>query len=182
MLRSEIILGCALLSACASDPVREQAIDDLGPEAPGVHPGPLHRPNQPCLLCHDGSGPGNAIFSLAGTIYAEQKSLTPLPNAIVHFVDSKKRHYQTATNCAGNFFVDPDDFSPAFPVWMSIQFGNFIDPISKTPKPLVIPMSSPSFREGSCAKCHRDPASGDSVGHIFLEPVLPAPLPPSGCP
>lgn len=176
MRRTDILLGCALLSACTSDPVREDALDALGPEKPGVEPGPLHRPNQPCILCHGGTGPGNAVFSLAGTVYAEQNSLQPLPNALVRFVDSNKRHYEVATNCAGNFFVDENAFSPTFPIWMAIQFGNVGG------QPLVIPMSTPSFRGRSCADCHRDPPSENSVGHVYLVPTLPGPLPPSGCP
>lgn len=191
MLRSGFVLACLLLSACTVDPVREQTIDELGPEKPGVHPGPLHRPNQPCVVCHGGSGPGNAVFSLAGTIYQEQQGLAALPNALVHFVDSSKtpRHYQVATNCAGNFFVDENDFAPVFPVWMSIEFGSVCtahDPnnpsVCTQTQPWIVPMSTPSFRERSCAACHRDPASANSVGHVYLFPTLPGPLPPSGCP
>ena len=65
------LLLCCLLSAaaCSSDPVRDQRIERLGPEVSGVPEGPLHRPNQPCLLCHAGAGPGDAVFSLAGTVF-----------------------------------------------------------------------------------------------------------------
>jgi len=166
-----LLVSCLLaLAACSSDPVREQRIELLGPEVAGVPPGPLHRPNQPCLLCHDGDGPGDAVFSVAGTVFKLQQGFEPLPDALVRLVDSQRRHFQTATNCAGNFFVDPHDFDPAYPLWVSIEFGG-----------VVIPMSTPIFREGSCASCHGDPASTESAGHVYFAPVE-IPFPPSSCP
>ena len=166
-----LLVACLLsLAACSSDPVREQRIEQLGPEVTGVPPGPLHRPNQPCLLCHDGDGPGDAVFSVAGTVFKLQQGFEPLPDALVRLVDSQRRHFQTAANCAGNFFVDPHDFDPEYPLWVSIEFGS-----------IVIPMSTPIFREGSCASCHGDPASTESAGHVYFAPVE-IPFPPSSCP
>src|SRR5207249_3431097 len=42
-------LGGAI--ACG-DPVHDDAVAALGPEAPGVRPGPTPRPGQPGLTCH----------------------------------------------------------------------------------------------------------------------------------
>src|ERR1700683_3328645 len=56
MLVGALMVGC--------NPVLDDAIADLGPEKPGVHPGPLHRPGQPCLLCHDGALGDPQAFSV----------------------------------------------------------------------------------------------------------------------
>lgn len=165
-----ITLVAVLLAACASDPVHDRQVDDLGPEAPGVDPGPLHRPNQPCLVCHGGDGPGESTFSVAGTVWKAKDAMDPLPGAYVRLLDSKGKRYATATNCAGNFFVDPHDFDPAFPMWVTIQYGG-----------IDVHMSTPVFRDGSCAGCHRTPAGEDSVGHVYFAPTT-IPFPPSSCP
>lgn len=159
-----------LLVGCSADPMHDDRVDALGPEAPGVSPGPLHRPGQPCVLCHGGKGPGDDVFSFAGTVFKQPDSLEPLPDAIVRFVDSERHHYVTATNCAGNFFVHPADFDPTSPVWVSVVFGG-----------IPIEMSSPIFRSGSCADCHGDPPSASSVGHVYFAPG-PVAFPPSSCP
>ena len=54
-LRIASVALAALATTCTLDPVQSEAVADLGGEAPGVAPGPLHRPGQPCLVCHDGS-------------------------------------------------------------------------------------------------------------------------------
>jgi hypothetical protein len=110
------------------------------------------------------------VFSLAGTAYRSPGSRTPLPGAIVGFVDSALRKHQAATNCAGNFFVLEDDFDPVWPVWTKLRYGG-----------IEQPMGSPLFREGSCAKCHVDPAGQTSAGPVYLVPD-DFPLPPSTCP
>jgi hypothetical protein len=102
---------------------------------------------------------------------------TPLSDALVLLIDARKRTYKSATNCAGNFFVMKPDFDPQFPVWVSIQFG--------TGGGMPLPphaMTSPIYRDGSCAGCHVDPAGVDSAGHVFLADVLPASIPNMGCP
>ena len=173
------LASCSVvLVACNADPVHDDRVDALGKEAPGVPPGPLHRPGQPCLLCHDGRGPGNDEFSVAGTVYQFKDSDVPLSDAIVLLLDSRTcpptkpdcNRFATATNCAGNFFVDSHDFAPVRPMWVSLVYGG-----------IAVPMSSPMFRTGSCADCHHDPPSSDSVGHVYFAPTT-IPFPPSGCP
>ena len=61
MIRAGILLMAASLS-CAADPVRERQIATLGGETPGVPHGPLHRPGQPCGLCHGADGPTIPLF------------------------------------------------------------------------------------------------------------------------
>jgi len=172
-MKKRALLAIALFSSfsACSDPVHDDAVDDLGPEADGVSPGPLHRAGQPCVRpCHAGSGPGDSVFSLGGTVYKSQGTLEPLPDAIMRFIDSDGRRYQTGTNCAGNFFVDARDYEPHWPLWVGIEFGG-----------VVSPMTSPIFREGSCANCHFDPADQTSAGHVYFAPQ-PLDFPAGGCP
>ena len=162
------LLAVSLALVACGDPVHSNAIDKLGGEKPGVHPGPLHRPGQPCTVCHDGSGPGNMIFSLAGTVFEVPNAPTPLVDAIVRFVDFRGKTYVTGTNCAGNFFVTPEDYSPTFPVWVKVEFAGGVQH-----------MGSPFFREASCAACHFEPAGPDSPGRIYFAPPTFT-FPPSG--
>jgi hypothetical protein len=63
----------------------------------------------------------------------------------------------TATNCAGNFMLRPDELTLQYPIWVTVQAaGQTID------------MESPIYREGSCASCHADPLGPSSAGHVFL--------------
>jgi hypothetical protein len=93
MNRRPCALAIALSAACplwaCADPVRDEAIEILGPESPSVEAGPRHRPGQPCVgPCHDGGGPGDSVFSLGGTVYRTSDRLDPLPDALLHFIDS----------------------------------------------------------------------------------------------
>ena len=161
-----VVTACVLF-ACA-DPVYDDAIAKLGGEAAGVRPGPLHRPGQPCVLCHSSRG-GQSEFSLAGTVYVDAASPTPIEDVNVRVVDSQNRKFVAQTNCAGNFFVTPKQFAPDFPIWIGLDRGD-----------IFRDMDTPVYREASCAGCHSDPESLSSAGHVFLiedlveEPLLPA--------
>lgn len=169
MSRAFALISTALIVACG-DPVHTDAVDALGPEAHGVEPGPLHRPGQPCLVCHGGKGPGNLEFSVAGTVYKYADSNEPLANAIVKLVDQGGPSTIVGTNCVGNFFVQRTDFDPVFPLWTRIQLGS-----------LDIEMSTPVFGKGSCAHCHQDSPTESSVGRIYVAPPG-AELPGGSCP
>jgi hypothetical protein len=163
------------LSACA-DPVHSHQVDALGGEQPGVPEGPLHRPGQPCVTCHGDYGPADSEFSFAGTVYQDAVGTQPLPDVRVTLIDSSGKTHETGTNCAGNFFVIKSDYQPVYPVWTTIFFG------TQGGQPIPKEMSSPIYREGSCATCHSDPASADATGHVYLSED-PLPLPPSpSCP
>jgi hypothetical protein len=189
------LLPLALCVAACGDPVRSSAIDDLGDETPGVKPGPLHRPNQPCVLCHDGNGPGNIVLAFGGTVYQAQTGPpTPVVGAIVHFRDSAHNEYRTATNCAGNFFVVDGDYNPVPPVFVKVEFSvTLVSPAGSQVVPVIERMTSPMFdtegstvsglRDRSCANCHADPASTSTVGHIYLAPEgAQIPFPQVQCP
>jgi hypothetical protein len=108
---------------------------------------------------------------LAGTVYLDAKSGTPVDNVQVTATDSTGKTFTATTNCAGNFFVRPKEFSPTFPIWLEMQGGA-----------VYRSMESASFREGSCATCHFDPAGPSSAGPVYLleDPSVEKP-PPSQC-
>jgi hypothetical protein len=153
---SRILLVGLVGGAACSDPVRDQAIAALGDEAPGVEPGPLHRPGQPCLACH-GDTHEAPVFSVAGTVYARAQGRVPVAKATVELVDSDAHHFNATTNCAGNFFIRPDEFQPHYPLWVTVAVGS-----------QTLDMESPMFREGSCAVCHSDPKGPASAGHAYF--------------
>lgn len=156
------VLGC-------DDPLRERGVDALGPEIATVPAGPLHRAGQPCLTCHDGRSSERA-FSVAGTIFATAESGQAAPGVVVALVDAEGRTFRAATNCAGNFFVEPADFTPRYPLFVALESGAY-----------RVEMETPVQRDGSCASCHVDPASNDRVGHVFVFGT-PRPTAPNGCP
>jgi hypothetical protein len=179
MALRRILIAClvASLPACGQDPVHSHLVDSLGGEAPGVPEGPLHRPGQPCVACHGHLGPADTIFSLAGTIYQDATMTSKvLPDATVHFEDLNGKTYDTAVNCAGNFFVMDDDYHPAWPVWVTIGYGFFGG------MQFTHPMTSPVYREASCAMCHVDNGNtsniSDTVPHVYLSDQ-PLPVPPN---
>jgi hypothetical protein len=84
----------------------------------------------------------------------------------VEFVDAREQRRTATSNCAGNFYIEADDWRPRFPVWVEVRFGAE-----------SIAMATPIQRDGACATCHSDPAGPGSAGHVYLseEPLdLPA--------
>lgn len=167
MLRlSTIIVALLVGAAGCEDPVRQSAIAALGPEDPRVRPGPLHRPGQPCLLCHDHENTNGALFSVAGTVYVDPRAQVPAADVDVVLVDSDGHAFTAKTNCAGNFFVTERELLVHYPLWVSLSAG-----------PDSPQMESPIYREGSCAACHTSPAGPTSAGPVYLwfEPQKAAP-------
>lgn len=148
-----VLLGA--VTGCG-DPVQDQAVSALGPEEPGVPHGPLHRPGQPCVLCHSEAG-GKSVFLLAGTVYVSADSPLPIEDVTVNLVDSVGNKFSTTTNCAGNFIVRPGDYAPNAPIWVSLQRDA-----------VVRDMNTAIYREGSCAGCHYEPRGPASSGHVYL--------------
>jgi mono/diheme cytochrome c family protein len=161
----------ALLGMGCGDPVRDDATAALGPENPGVQEGPLHRPGQPCVLCHSDEG-GAPPFTLGGTIYIVGDSPRPADGIDVLIVDRDNVTFRAVSNCAGNFFVRTEEFTPDYPIWLTLRGGN-----------VTRDMDSPVYREGSCAACHRDRVGPDSSGRVYLieDPTVEIP-PRSQCP
>lgn len=155
-IRVPLVCGAALALSACGDPARDEAIAALGPETAFVSPGPMHRPGQPCLLCHQ-DGSQAIAFTLAGTVYLDTSSNQAAPNVNVYILDSANNVYTTTTNCAGNFYVLPTEYAPAFPFWVTLKGGN-----------VRRDMDSPVYRDGSCAGCHVGAPGPTTPGHVNL--------------
>jgi len=158
---------CALALGCA-DPIERDVVSTLGPETNGIPIGPLHRPGQPCVVCHDGNLATE--LSLAGTIYERADAPKPVADVLVHLLDAQGAAHKVATNCAGNFFVRPGDYTPAFPLWVAIEREGYRQE-----------MDSPINGEGSCAACHTANEGPTSASRVFLL-SFDAPLGQTSCP
>lgn len=158
-------LAAASFLSCGS-PVHDEQVAALGPEAPGEHPGPLHRGGQPCLTCHGSFGPSHTGFAIAGTVFRAGDDKTPVEGAYVTFTTLENDSVAVQTNSAGNFFVTQDKWPLHFPLHVNVTY----DYTDKTgaPQHIQMLMASRIDRDGSCGDCHRDPASPQSFGHIYL--------------
>ncbi len=79
-------------------------------------------------------------------------------------VDSDKRVFTAVTNCAGNFYVLPGQFAPHYPMWVSVMSRGSAAPVLEEP----MLMETPTFREGSCAACHKNPMTPKNARHVFM--------------
>lgn len=158
-LSREVLAAVVALAAAfaACDPVHDDAVSALGDEAPGVHRGPLHRPGQPCVTCHDGALGNPPKFTVAGTIYQTASSLTPAAGATVTLTSSDgSQPFSTTTNAAGNFYVVPREYTPVFPMKVAVTYQG-----------ATVQMTTHVGRDSSCADCHSDPAGPTSAGHVY---------------
>jgi hypothetical protein len=182
-------LGFACLCACAN-PVHDDAVSALGPEAPGVPPGPTHRPGQPCLTCHGGQGPASLQFSMGGTAYQNQllpladggaPTSAPLVGATVLLTDSVNSTQSVTTNSAGNFYILESQWVPTFPVgglenYPDGSTANLNHEIQvcqgdcASTSVVKESMLTQIGRDGSCADCHSYPPGPLSPGPIYLVP------------
>ena len=151
----------ACVSSCFVDPVHNDEVAALGDENPNVSPGPDHRPGQPCLICHGGSGPGKAQFSVAGTVYDTQGQKQPSVGTAVAMVDNNGSKFSATTNKVGNFYVDVAAWAPVNPIHGVAVSGNGNMSI----------MLTHIGRDGSCAGCHYTPVGPASPGPVYLNPA-----------
>lgn len=149
----------ALLPLAGCDPVQSDAIAALGGEAAGVRRGPLHRPGQPCTLCHDGALGDPGEFSVAGTIFLTPSKRVGVNGAKVTMIDAALTTYIAHTNAAGNFYATPTQWKPAFPILSVV-----VESGAATAQ-----MYGEIGRSPSCATCHFDPAGPTSPGHISMQ-------------
>ena len=165
--RSSGTLSAALLALwalAACDPVRDDAIAALGPEAPGVRRGPLHRPGQPCLLRHDGAIGDPQRFTVAGTVFETPGDKLAAVGTDVSLVDSKTASITLQTNAAGNFYATASQYDPSFPIQVSIQGAGGEVVRMQT----LIEGNGTVEPNGGCASCHFDPPAQDSPGHVCV--------------
>jgi hypothetical protein len=150
----------ALASASVRcDPVKSDAIDALRGNAPGVSNGPLHRPGEPCLLCHDGDFGDPSAFSVAGTVFEEPLGMVGEDGATVLLTDSTGSMHMATTNSVGNFYLTPGQWSPVFPL-------THVEVVSAAGS--IVTMQSEVGRSGACATCHVAPAGPASPGPVCV--------------
>lgn len=174
--RTLLVLLAAAAALSCGDPAHDQAVAALGGEKGGVEPGPDHRPGQPCVLCHGGSGPASSQFSIGGTVFAIQGQTDPMVNAIVHITDAKGTTKDVTTNRAGNFYIPLSSWAPQYPLMkISIDCSPLKsqspytcgDPDPNTP-PVTAQMNTHVGREGSCAACHFGSPGPTTRGPIYI--------------
>lgn len=168
------LLCSTALCACLGQSPETRRQEDLGPELPGMGPGPNHRAGQPCLVCHgEEGGIAGPTFVLAGTVFEAPTSTRGASDVRVEVTDGKGRSFTAHTNRVGTFFVTEDGtgtdpvwyrdgrvslpYSLAYPLRVSLHKGD----VEQTMRGLV-------WREGSCAACHGGSAAATSNGRIFL--------------
>jgi hypothetical protein len=145
------------LSVCAlacGDPVHDNQVDALGAEQGDV--GPLHRPGQPCLACHGGSGPAKAEFAFGGTVYKEETS-DGYEGVDVQLTDATQTVKHITTNRAGNLYIGQESWQPIAPIHVQISFQD-----------VTAQMATHIGRDGSCASCHYEPRGPASAGRVVL--------------
>jgi hypothetical protein len=149
-----------LIGLAGCDPVWSDAVAALGGEAPGVRTGPLHRPGQPCLLCHDGALGDPEEFSVAGTVFQDPMGEQAARGAQVVLTAADGASSTQTTNEAGNFYITAGAWRPTYPLQVQVNFQSY-----------MISMTSNIGRDGACASCHFDPAGPSSPGHVYAIPL-----------
>jgi hypothetical protein len=144
------------LAGC-TDPTLEAQADALGPEPGPYEEGPLHRAGQPCTVCHAKGGRGEPRFDLAGTVYELPESKEGLPGVTVRLFDGQGRQQSLTTNSVGSFFLEEGELELEFPLWVRLEHGE-----------TTVTMTTPIWRERSCATCHRNPASPNRRWQVYL--------------
>lgn len=157
------LLTCAVVLLGCSDPVHEREVEALGPETTGVEQGPLHRPGQPCGVCHGEQGHARPLFSLSGTVYRHSRGDEPEARLRVRVLDAQGSQWSFVPNDAGNFYATADDFAPVYPLWIKLERGE-----------QVVEMRSAIARESSCGACHRRLATPSAVGQVYFEVPSPS--------
>jgi hypothetical protein len=156
-------VAAVTLAVACSDPVHDQEVSALGPEAAGVSPGPTHRPGQPCLVCHGGQGPASAQFSIGGTVFLyPDRTSQPAVNAQVEIEDALGNFWHSTTNTAGNFYVFQSQWSPNYPLQVPV--------VADQNGMQQEVMGSLDNRDGSCASCHQQSEGPTSAGPVYLYP------------
>jgi hypothetical protein len=156
LLALTIVVFTAVSASCLN-PVASTAIDDLGPEAPGVRTGPRHRPGQPCTVCHGPDGPNNPKFSLAGTVFQTRGGTVGIPGVTVSVTDKNGSNVQTYSNDVGNFYLTTSQYQPTYPLTVELNPGG-------NSKPMLTLIG----RETACAICHRGGGNLGQMPGVYL--------------
>lgn len=168
------LTGLLVLSlAGCPNPVQDRRIEELGGECSDVPESEFHRPGQPCVLCHGQYQKDSPVMSIGGTVFATKSSPTPVEDVEILLTDANGTSppNPVMTNCIGNFFIDADDWTPAFPIHAEIVCPNPDD----VDEPRRLVMGTRITRDGSCAGCHIDKPGDrrDSPGWIYCAVTSP---------
>lgn len=147
----------ALGATSCDDPVHSDAVDALGPEVAGIPRGPRHRAGQPCLTCHGGQGPGSPEFSFGGTVFSVRGGTQAVEGATVLLKDARGATITRTTNDVGNFYIEQSQWSPVFPVFVTVSYGG---------EERV--MATRIGGSGSCATCHRGAGDSQHMPAVYL--------------
>jgi hypothetical protein len=158
-----VLVALAVAASACVDESHELEVQALGGESPGVPKGPLHRPGQPCLVCHGEGGPASTEFVIAGTVFESQGKTDPATGAGVLIEDVTGSTYTATTNEVGNFYITPNQWSPTFPAQVQVSQDKNVEQ-----------MLTHIGRSGSCAECHTSTPGPTSPGPVY---VVQAPLP-----
>jgi hypothetical protein len=162
-----LVLSTIVIALCACvDETHSLQVEALGSDATGAPNGPLHRPGQPCLVCHGEAGPASTEFVIAGTVTESQGKTGPANGAQVQIEDVTGSTYTATTNEVGNFYITPGQWSPTMPLQVQVSQG-------KDDQSMLTHIG----RAGSCAECHTPTPGPTSPGPIY---VISAPLPTGG--
>lgn len=165
-----LMLALVALVGC-DNPVPDARIELLGPEDPSVPQSDIHRPGQPCLLCHGVYKGAEPEMSVAGTVYGyafdtgdSKADPVPVKDVIIELSDSFGNTPPTPpkTNCAGNFYLTKDEWNPSFPLRVAIRY-----PVPGDEDGERVSMGTRISREGSCGSCHAGPPNQGSPGWVF---------------
>jgi hypothetical protein len=147
------IFALLLLGGCNDDPVHASAVAALPAEVAGIAPGELHRAGQPCLTCHGGEGPASQRLVIGGSVFfgpGTNAAAVGTGGVQVLLEDDSQSRFVVTTNCAGNFFIKPEEWPghPQFPILVRVV-GSAGESI------IDVAMQSHIGRSGSCADCHQ---------------------------
>ncbi len=162
-----LALGATITASCFN-PVHSDDVAALGGEVSGVSPGPTHRPGQPCLVCHGGTGPGSPEFEIAGTIYEYRDVASGGVEGVqVRLTDVTGKVVPLTSNRAGNFYLPKDRETLSYPLAVELNDSRITDA-----PPGVKSMITTVGRNGGCAFCHvnnLNPADKTThMPHVFL--------------
>lgn len=177
VIRSLVLLAAVLFSGCIGESPLQQQRDALGPDDAPLDG--LHRPGQPCLVCHGPDDTQGQQFAIAGTIYEHAADTVGMNHAWVTIVDATGAAYQVRSNEAGNIMIQvrPDLVDAPTPYEGGITlipntpvFPLQVASVSDESGTVVNQMLSQIHREGSCAGCHTGDSSATSPGRVWLAP------------
>jgi hypothetical protein len=194
----ELAAVCLLagLAGSCTDPVHDLIVRDQGPELAGFPASQYHRAGQPCVACHQDSGPAKTSFTLAGTVFAQPGTSVGIEDVTIILRDDAGSMAMVNTNCVGNFYFKKDDLDKAHPCTQDVACAVW-DPVfpvivEMSKGPLHQTMTTHINRERSCSQCHQvmPGSQGNPFGATLMSPGNiyigsangTAPAPATDCP